>query len=133
MKGRIVLWPTYPLAEVIYEGDISFEDRCETMADLKVALRGRSITTFLLDFSNARQRDEASVEGLRTFIGQISNYPFVPGSRVAMVNAPFEHGAATASMSRALHYATRPFTTRDAAVAWLLAPTQDDVADPVGD
>lgn len=119
MKGKIVLWPAARLAQVSYTGEITFLDRVETMADLERAVHGRGVEKYLLDFSSARQKEEASAEGLRTFIGRISDFAFVKNSHVAMVGAPFEHSAATSSMSRVLHYRTGHFGSRPEALEWL--------------
>ena len=126
MKGTIRICPGDGLAEVTYLGPVTFADRCETLVDLEHALRETPATLFLLDFSAATEVAEASVEGLRRFIGQISHFAFARGSRVAMVNPSFEHGAATESMRRALHYHTRQFPHREAALAWLHGPLAED-------
>jgi len=107
MKGTIRLLPEQDLAEVTYVGPVTFADRCDTMAELEHLLRNAPATRFLLDFSDATEVPEPNVEGLRRFIDKISTFAFARGSRVAMVNPSFEHGAATESMRRALHYHAR--------------------------
>jgi hypothetical protein len=133
MKGTIRVRPGEGLAEVTYVGPVTFADRCETLSELEQRLRDAPATLFLLDFSAATEVAERSVEGLRRFIDQISNFAFAPGARVAMVNPSFEHGAATESMRHALHYHTRRFSHREAALAWLHGPLQEEGESAVGD
>lgn len=103
MKGTIRIRPEEGLAEVTYAGPVTFADRCDTLVELEHALRDIPALRFLLDFSEATEAAEPSVEGLRRFIDQISNFGFARGSRVAMVQPSFEHGAATESMRRAMN------------------------------
>jgi hypothetical protein len=133
MKGTIRISPGDDLAEVTYAGPVTFADRCDTMAELEHRLRDAPATLFLLDFSAATEVAETSVEGLRRFIDQISHFAFARGSRVAMVNPSFEHGAATESMRRALHYHTRRFPHREAALAWLHGPLPEEGGSAAGD
>ena len=122
MKGTILIRPDEGLAEVSYVGPVTFADRCDTLAELEQSLPDAPTMRFLLDFSDATEVAEPSVEGLRRFIDQLSGFRFARGSRVAMVSPSFEHAAATESMRRAMHYDAHRFKDRDAALAWLREP-----------
>jgi hypothetical protein len=122
MKGTIVIRPEEGLAEVTYVGPVTFADRCDTLTDLEQALPDASTIRFLLDFSDATEVAEPSVEGLRRFIDRLSTFRFARGSRIAMVSPTFEHAAATESMRRAMHYEAHRFKDREAAMAWLREP-----------
>jgi hypothetical protein len=121
MSRTLQLLPDCAVFEVRYSGPLTYAERRETVDELERRLRGSWIKRLLIDFTSAWPAENEPPGEETAFRARLCEVTYPRGARVAVVNAPAEHGAASEETSGAAGFRVRRFYDRAHALAWLVS------------
>ena len=122
MHSTIKVIPDTDIIELRYAGQIDHAARIVALDDLEERYCREGFKRLLVNYTSAWPADEPPSKSV-AFLDKLTSLSFPRGARIAFLNQPEPHTAASEPVAAGFGYRMCKFRERPDAIAWLLADT----------
>ena len=122
MHSTIKVIPGTDIIELRYAGEIDHAARITALDDLEDRYHREGFKRLLVNYTSAWPANEPPSKAV-AFLDKLTALSFPRGARIAFLNSPEVHTAASEPVAAGFGYRMRKFRERPDAIAWLLADT----------
>ncbi|KGQ18571.1 hypothetical protein LF41_597 [Lysobacter dokdonensis DS-58] len=119
MRSTVKVIPDTDIIELRYAGEIDFAARIAALDDLEHRYQRDGFRRVLVNYTSAWPAEEQPGMAAR-FLDKLTALQFPRGARIAFLNQPDAHMAASEPVAAGFGYRMRKFRERTEAIAWLL-------------
>ncbi|MUV15465.1 hypothetical protein [Noviluteimonas gilva] len=122
MHSTIKVIPDTDIIELRYAGEIDHAARITALDDLEDRYHREGFKRLLVNYTSAWPKDEPPSKAV-AFLDKLTSLSFPRGARIAFLNQPDAHTAASEPVAAGFGYRMHKFRERPDAIAWLLSDT----------